>query len=122
MKAEECLSDHDSFLRSLGMCTKAAKTKAVIFGPDFEAGTIRAPGDQPIPIAKTIKVLGIMFSYNLSWSAHIKKAVKKAASIGNHVRFIRQWLTKEQKYRFTNHSSLFTYFLPTKSPKSQFLW
>ncbi len=50
-------------------------------------------------MAQTLKqeplVLGIMFSYNLSWLAHIKKAVKKAASIGNHVQFIRQWLTKE---------------------------
>ncbi len=36
------------------------------------------------------------FSYNLSWSPHIEKAVKKASSICNRIRFIRQSLSQEQ--------------------------
>jgi hypothetical protein len=93
--AEECLKDHDAFLKMIGMCTNTAKTEAVIFGKSYEAGSLMA-GDQSIQIAKTIKVLGITFSYNLSWLPHIKKAVKKAASICNRIKFIRQSLSTDQ--------------------------
>lgn len=44
-------------------------------------------------------MLGLTFSHNLSWTPHIEKAVKKAASICNRVRFIRRSLNMDQTLR-----------------------
>jgi len=92
---EDCLQDHDGFLRNIGVCTNTAKTESILFGKTFEDGNL-VVGGQIIPIAKTIKVLGLNFSYNLSWTQHIEKAVKKSASICNRIKFISQSLSKEQ--------------------------
>ncbi len=35
ISTENCLTDHDAFLRALGMSTNKSKTEAIIFNKDF---------------------------------------------------------------------------------------
>jgi hypothetical protein len=94
-KSEECLKDHDAFLKTLGMCTNTSKTEATVFNKEAIELSLEVEG-QKITTGRTIKVLGITFSYNLGWSAHVEKMVSKAASISNRIKFIRQTLSQEQ--------------------------
>jgi hypothetical protein len=54
---------------------------------------------QKIITGRTIKVLGIVFSYNLGWSEHVEKMIAKSASISNRIKFIRQSLTQDQSLK-----------------------
>lgn len=94
-KTEECLRDHDCFLRAIGMSTNKGKTEAIVFGKKHTEINLEIE-DQTIVTGKTIKVLGIIFSYNLQWTTHVENIMKKAASIINRVRFIRRSLSEEQ--------------------------
>ena len=71
-KSEECLKDHDSYLRSLGMWTNKSKTEAIIFNNRYIDLELRLD-DQVITTGKTMKVLGLISSQNLNWTAHIEK-------------------------------------------------
>ncbi len=94
-KSELCLKDHDDFLEKLGMKMNESVTKVIVFNKNYQKIKLRF-GKEEIESGKTIKVLGILFSYNLWWTSHVEKVVKKSASILNRVRFIRQSLNKEQ--------------------------
>jgi hypothetical protein len=77
------------------MCTNTSKTEAMLFAKKYEARMLWIDG-QEIKTGSTIKVLGITFAHNLSWTPHIEKVVKKASSVANRVRFIRQTLSTNQ--------------------------
>lgn len=70
LKTEECLGDHDHFLRTIGMCTNKEKTEAIVFGKKAVEINLEV-GSQVIRTGKTIKVLGIVFSHNLHWTTHV---------------------------------------------------
>ena len=94
-KSEICLKDHDEFLEKVGMKTNKSKTEVIVFNKNYLKTKLRF-GNEEIELGKTIKVLRILFSYNLRWTSHVEKIVKKSASILNRVCFIRQSLNKDQ--------------------------
>ncbi len=97
LKTEACMADHDGFQKTLGMRTNIAKMEAIVFSKDPTALELEVNG-QKIITEKTIKVLGILFSHNLSWSPHVEKVVSKAV-VSWHGKTLSQNLVQETDHR-----------------------
>jgi len=88
------LKKHFNFLENIGMVINKSKTEITLFGKEYICLEVNI-GNTNIKTQENIKVLGLTFSHNLSWSNQVKTALKKAAGYLRWLVVIRKYISKE---------------------------
>jgi len=82
-KARNTMSDHFNFLDSLGMVINRSKTELMIMNHSKRAlfpPNLNTTSGEIIPVAKSMKVLGLTFDFDLSWKTHVENLYKEVTA------------------------------------------
>jgi len=93
--AERCLAEHMRYLKNQGMVTNFSKTEAVYFHKTSHRLEIKL-GNESFNTTPTMKVLGVIFDHQLSWTEQVNAVVDKGRRMNNALKFIRGRLTHDQ--------------------------
>jgi len=95
-KVTDSLQIHQDYMASIGMVINASKTELVIFS---RGGLETLELDSGIKLSKTMKVLGLTVSSDLSWDEHVNTIVSRTAYTIRMIKHLRRWLTTEDCLR-----------------------
>jgi len=100
----ETMTNHDSYLQSIGMKTNVSKTELIFYArKPIEVTPISVKGSSITP-ANTMKVLGVKFDNALGWDAQIKDIKRKSLNVINKLKYLAKFLDKEcMKKIVTSH-------------------
>jgi len=101
------LEAHNKFLNDIGMVTNVSKTELVFFQRPKHSlpcpDSITVNGEVIVP-KTSIKVLGIQFDNDLSWSTHYSNVMKKSRHILAKMKFLSKYLDQNSmKKVITSH-------------------
>ncbi len=92
------MNSHVGFLRSIGMVVNASKTE-LLFSSRRKHGVanlvINCNGSE-IKSKPKMKVLGTIFSDDLSWTNHIDHVLSRSQHTIKKIKFLSKWLTKKE--------------------------
>ena len=94
-RAEKAFRQHNLFLKSIGMVTNVDKTEAVVFSKTLHSISLVVENQQ-IKTQDRMKVLGVVFTYNLNWIIQVQNVIRKAAGLLGRLRFMRRSLAQLQ--------------------------
>jgi len=99
-EAEDCLSKHINYLKSLGMVVNQDKTEVMYITSRggkavIEHKSIKCGPNVLTPL-QYMKVLGVTMDNALSWSKHISLTINKLSRMTGALKFIRRRLTQDQ--------------------------
>jgi len=98
-KTKTTMSAHFEFLDSLGMVVNRSKTELMLMNHAKRSTfppSITTNSGETIAVAKTMKVLGITFDFDLSWRTHMENVVKKSQRMVSGLKVIRHALSEDQ--------------------------
>jgi len=96
-KLTDSLDMHLHYLKKQGMVTNLSKTEAVLFSRRKNLTNFPVTIDgESFNTQRTMKVLGVIFDENLSWSQQVESVVKKSRKLNNAMTIIRRKLTFKQ--------------------------
>jgi len=99
------MTEHDDFLKQIGMVTNVSKTELIYFArkPLEDYSPIKVKGEIVTP-KKNIKVLGVQFQSDLKWDTHIEKVKNKARIVLGKMKFLSKYMDiKSMKKIITSH-------------------
>jgi len=96
-KLSRIASDHIEWLESIGMVPNVTKTEFIAFGSSVPLSLLIT--NSSINSCKNLKILGVNFSDNLSWSDHVTKTIKKCNSLGYTLKYLDSLLSREHHKR-----------------------
>lgn len=99
-------SNHINWLTDIGMKCNASKTEFIAFG--YSGAPISlSVGGSIIEAKDQIKILGVTFSSDLSWSQHVQNTLTKCNRLSYLLRYLASFLTIKQHRRIL-HSHFFS--------------
>jgi len=105
------MSAHNNFLRNIGMVTNVSKTELIYFS---RKEIIKDPiivDNMTINPGEHLKVLGVVFSHNLTWDKQVNNIVTKAKLVLSKLRFLTKFLNKKEMLKVaTSHLFGMTYY------------
>jgi len=97
-KLKQIAEKHIIWLESLGMVHNLAKTEFIAFGYQGPPISLTINNLQ-INQSSNIKILGVQFSSNLSWSCHVNNTIKKYNSLGYTLKYLDKILSRRDHKR-----------------------
>jgi len=88
---------HVDWLESIGMVPNVGKTEFIVFGSAVPFSLLI--NNSSINSTNTLKILGVNFTSNLSWSDHVSKTIKKCNRLGYTLRFLDSMLSRPHHKR-----------------------
>jgi len=96
-KLKNTMENHFKFLANLGMVVNKAKTEVMFMNKRGHVLPQSITVDATeIQVQPTLKVLGVLFDHQLSWSSQMEVIVSKANKMASGLRVIRGSLTQDQ--------------------------
>jgi len=101
----QTMLQHDAYLKTIGMVTNVSKTELTYFSRTDQNDT--APlvvGNDLVKPQKSLKVLGLVFDHDLSWTTHSGKLKQKAALALRKLKFLSRYVDQNgMKKIITTH-------------------
>jgi len=89
------MSDHDKYLRTIGMKTNVSKTEVVFFKRGEPLVETLLVNGSEITSRIDLKVLGVKFQYNLNWDNHLNNITVKARAVLSKLKFLSRLIDQE---------------------------
>lgn len=90
--AEKTMPKIIDWLKKSGMLVNVSKTEACLFQQKIpDPKTVSIMGENVL-VSKSVKILGLTFSYDLSWYTHIEKITNTCKKDSHAIKLLRQYL------------------------------
>jgi len=99
--------DHLKWLRKSGMLVNDSKTEIMVVHKSDKLKITLQIGETLIESKNNMKVLGILFNQNLSWTEHVTQNINSCQRVLHGLKIVRKYFD-EKKFRDITTSFLFT--------------
>jgi len=95
-KTTETMRSHFEYLSFLGMVVNKTKTEVMFMKSRSEIPTQIMVEGEPLKTQKQLKVLGVLFDYDMSWTSHVSTLTIKAQRMATGMKILRRTLNQDE--------------------------